>query len=357
MADKKISQLTGASTPVAGTEVLPIVQSGATVKVSIDNLTKGRVVNALSFDTDVAAAAVTLSGTTLAADGTDANIDINVTPKGTGKVVASTAGTFEGVYVGRGAASVTTNTAVGTSALGANQAGGTNNTAVGYQALDANTTGDENTAVGQDALGALSTGTGNTGLGYGAGSALTTGSKNVVVGKYSGNQGSIDIRTSNNNVMLSDGDGNLVHCFSSANDTLIAPQVNIRLRRYVKTVSLDANTTTDLITFTQSTYLMNVIGTFEILFIDGSYPNGCVSQLSNAAYTTTTGDSVVRGNYSEINVVEGEVGSISLTIAAATSKSSGVLDGIFKITGQTNANTSGTCVIIFNGIIDGCTIS
>jgi hypothetical protein len=39
MADKKISQLTGASTPLAGTEVLPIVQSGSTVKVSSDDLT------------------------------------------------------------------------------------------------------------------------------------------------------------------------------------------------------------------------------------------------------------------------------------------------------------------------------
>ena len=44
MADLKISQLTGASTPLAGTEVLPIVQSGATVKVSVANLTAGRAV-------------------------------------------------------------------------------------------------------------------------------------------------------------------------------------------------------------------------------------------------------------------------------------------------------------------------
>jgi hypothetical protein len=42
MADKKISQLTGATTPLAGTEVLPIVQSGSTVKVSVANLTAGR---------------------------------------------------------------------------------------------------------------------------------------------------------------------------------------------------------------------------------------------------------------------------------------------------------------------------
>jgi hypothetical protein len=46
MADKKISQLTGATTPLAGTEVLPIVQGGSTVKVSVANLTAGRAVSA-----------------------------------------------------------------------------------------------------------------------------------------------------------------------------------------------------------------------------------------------------------------------------------------------------------------------
>lgn len=46
MADKKISQLTAASTPLAGTEVLPIVQGGSTVKVSVDNLTAGKAVSA-----------------------------------------------------------------------------------------------------------------------------------------------------------------------------------------------------------------------------------------------------------------------------------------------------------------------
>jgi hypothetical protein len=38
MADKKISALTSASTPLAGTEVLPIVQSGATVKATVENV-------------------------------------------------------------------------------------------------------------------------------------------------------------------------------------------------------------------------------------------------------------------------------------------------------------------------------
>ncbi len=42
-----------------------------------------------AFDTAVAAAGVTLSGTTLAADGTDANIPITVTPKGTGDLLVT----------------------------------------------------------------------------------------------------------------------------------------------------------------------------------------------------------------------------------------------------------------------------
>jgi hypothetical protein len=99
MADLKISQLPAATTPLAGSEVLPIVQSGTTKQVSIDNLTAGKAVsattvtattvNATTFDTNVAAAGVTLAGTTLAADGTDTNISVTITPKGTGVVTTS----------------------------------------------------------------------------------------------------------------------------------------------------------------------------------------------------------------------------------------------------------------------------
>jgi hypothetical protein len=60
MADKKISALTGATTPLAGTEVLPIVQSGATVKVAVSDLTAGRTFDALGMtltSTDASATA------------------------------------------------------------------------------------------------------------------------------------------------------------------------------------------------------------------------------------------------------------------------------------------------------------
>jgi len=41
MADKKISALTAATTPLAGTEVLPIVQSSTTVKTTVLSVTNG----------------------------------------------------------------------------------------------------------------------------------------------------------------------------------------------------------------------------------------------------------------------------------------------------------------------------
>ena len=96
MADLKISQLPAATTPVAGTEVLPIVQSGTTKQVSINDLTTGKSVTATTFlgglDTNVAAAGLTVTGTTIAADGTDTNIDLTLTPQGSG--VVTTAATY-----------------------------------------------------------------------------------------------------------------------------------------------------------------------------------------------------------------------------------------------------------------------
>ena len=49
MADAKISALPSATTPLGGTEVLPIVQSGTTDKVTVANLTAGRAVSASSM--------------------------------------------------------------------------------------------------------------------------------------------------------------------------------------------------------------------------------------------------------------------------------------------------------------------
>lgn len=66
MADLKISQLPNASVPLAGTEVLPIVQAGVTDKVTVDNLLARLTAAPPAIGTTTPAAG---SFTTLAASG------------------------------------------------------------------------------------------------------------------------------------------------------------------------------------------------------------------------------------------------------------------------------------------------
>lgn len=74
MADTKISALPASTTPLAGTEVLPIVQSGATKQVSVANLTAGRALSATEL---------TLSTGNLIIGTSGKGIDFSATP-GTG---------------------------------------------------------------------------------------------------------------------------------------------------------------------------------------------------------------------------------------------------------------------------------
>ena len=67
MANSKISALTSATTPLAGTETLPVVQSSTTKQVSVANLTAGRAVSALS---------VTVDTTTLVVDSTNHRVGV-----------------------------------------------------------------------------------------------------------------------------------------------------------------------------------------------------------------------------------------------------------------------------------------
>ena len=78
---------------------------------------------------------------------------------------------------------------------------------------EGNDTGYDNTFIGSQAGSSNSTGYSNTTLGKGSGSLITTGNANTIVGRFDGNQAradgaTLDIRTSSNNIVLSDGAGN-----------------------------------------------------------------------------------------------------------------------------------------------------
>jgi hypothetical protein len=99
-----------------------------------------------------------------------------------------------GVTIGRGAGSISTNSALGSGALAANTTGsgnvavganalssnlnGQSNQAIGYNALSQNTSGSLNVAIGQGALYSNTTGLRNIGIGVGAGDVVAAGTPN-----------------------------------------------------------------------------------------------------------------------------------------------------------------------------------
>jgi hypothetical protein len=106
MADTKISALPASTTPLAGTEVLPIVQSGATKQVSIANLTAGRAVSAASVTASTGNFVVGTSGQ---------GIDFSATPgTGTSELLADyEEGTWTATLVGTTTPPLTPVTATG----------------------------------------------------------------------------------------------------------------------------------------------------------------------------------------------------------------------------------------------------
>jgi hypothetical protein len=96
---------------------------------------------------------------------------------------------INGVTVGRGGGSITSNTALGSTALIANTSG-TSNVAVGREALSKNTTGLDNTAVGVRALLNNTLGQANTAIGKNNMQFNVSGTKNTSIGYESLNQNS-----------------------------------------------------------------------------------------------------------------------------------------------------------------------
>jgi hypothetical protein len=125
------------------------------------------------------------------------------------------------------------NTSVGYSAIGYNTTGffnvgvgvnallsnttGTYNNALGTAALYANTTGSYNTAVGQQAGTANTTGSNNIYIGNGSGLSITTGSNNTIIGNFAGTSALA------NNIVLADGAGNVRYQWDGTNNVFGNP--------------------------------------------------------------------------------------------------------------------------------------
>ena len=155
----------------------------------------------------------------------------------------------DGINVVSGVATVTpghidipasTNIKVGNSAAGS---GSGRNIGVGDQAIF-NLSGGQghNIAIGEFALNSTTTGQYNYVFGDRAGQNITSGSYNVILGSHNGNLNDVDIRTSSNNVIISDGLGNVkLWADSSGNVAIGTPSASEKLQveGTVKAVAFD----------------------------------------------------------------------------------------------------------------------
>jgi hypothetical protein len=121
--------------------------------------------------------------------------------------------TVNGLTVGRGAGSVSSNTVLGATALNYNTTG-VNNTAIGNNALQSNTTGAQNVAIGTQSLQFNTTSNNNTAIGYNT-LSNTTGAGNTAIG----NSALTTNTTGSNNVAV--GNSALISSTTSSNNTAI----------------------------------------------------------------------------------------------------------------------------------------
>jgi hypothetical protein len=107
---------------------------------------------------------------------------------------------IDGFTIGKGKGGHASNLAFGFNALANTE--GTYNLAIGYEALGRNIDGYNNVAIGPNALELNVEGSHNTVLGLNTGTAITSGHYNTIIGNTSG-------FNVNNNIILSDGQGNI----------------------------------------------------------------------------------------------------------------------------------------------------
>jgi hypothetical protein len=280
--------------------------------------------------------------------------------------------TISGLTVGKGGGAVSTNTAVGASASTANTTGA-GVTSLGYQAGYTNSTGsfgtfiggyagnvataNGNTCVGYQSGLALSTGTSNTYIGTGSGYLMTTGAKNTIIGGYSGNQGGLDIRTSSNYIVLSDGDGNPLISTNSTRSVALngaVPQTGTGITfPATQSASSDANTLDD---YEEGSWTPNqgggltVVGAFSST---GTYTKigrqvtiqGTFTGATSIAISAGAGVLCTNIPFSSVPAFTGVAGNAALTTSVGVTCSAAVLYSLGTMAATTTITFSITFAV------------
>ena len=199
----------------------------------------------------------------------------------------------------------TDNIRIGNLSMGS---GSTRNISIGDQSLFTLSSGlGHNIAIGEFTLYDTTSGQYNVAIGDRAGKEITTGNYNVILGSYDGNNTSLDIRTSSNNVVLSDGEGNIKLYANSSGNVGIKTTVITEALTVAGVVSatsfygtLNAGQLTGTLPAIDGSALIGVVGSGSgVIVQDDATPIGTAGTInfgSNLSVSFASGIATVSGS-------------------------------------------------------------
>jgi hypothetical protein len=313
---------------------------------------------------------ITLDGNILINTTTDSGfrLDVNGTARVQGALTTTADAVVNGVNIGRGGASISTNTRVGTGAGSANTTG-SSNSFFGFNSGAANTTGVNNSFFGQSSGLSTTTGSGNSYFGLSSGNANTsgntnsyfgldsglnntTGSENVFIGSRAGRflaDGATSLTIANNSVFLgrdtraaADNQTNQIAIGHTAiglgSNTTVIGNSSTTFGRWFGNLLIGSSTNSGQVLQVTGTSLLNGLSTIQGTTASDS------GQLGTELLTTGTGDASWTGTSFATGYthVAGSTTTLTSTLA-------GVVNTFYQIAYTVTGRTTGSFVIDFGG--------
>jgi len=226
------------------------------------------------------------------------------------------------------------------------------NIAIGDQVLYSISGGSgRNIGIGELSYYDTTSGQYNIGLGIQAGQKITTGSYNVIIGGYNGQTG-LDIRTSSNNVVIADGQGNIRQYIDSNGNVGIKTTVITEALTVAGVVSatsfygtLNASQLTGALPAINGSALIGVIGSGSgVIIQDDAAPVGTAGTInfgSNLSVTFGAGIATITGSIAGINTLGTSIFN-NLNVSGIVTATGGVVGNLTgNVTGNVTGNATG----------------
>jgi hypothetical protein len=245
---------------------------------------------------------------------------------------------------------------------------GSANVAIGDQALELNNGGlGHNIAIGQLSYYAVTSGQYNIGIGDRAGQNLTTGSYNVIVGGYNGQSG-LDIRTSSNNVVIADGQGNIRQYINSSGNVGIKTTIITEALTVSGVVSatsfygtLNAGQLTGTLPAIDGSALLNVVGSGSgVIIRSNGTPVGTAGTInfgSNLSVSFASGIATVSGNGLATYANVSGIATYATTAGISTTSSYATSSGISTYATSSGISTYATSSGISSSLISTASVN